>query len=75
MDVRIEMNGASAGQTGTAGGTYNGSADHSRSGRQQAGNADSSSSEKLFVGQQFSPPAAAIATSGNRYNARLDIRV
>jgi len=75
IDVRIDMNGANAGQTGTAGGMYNGSADQSRSGRPQAGNADSSSSGNRLAGQQFSPAAAAMATSDGRFNARLDIRV
>jgi hypothetical protein len=75
MDVRIDMNGASAGQTGTAGGMYNGSADPSGGGRQQAGNTNSSSSSNRLAGQQFSPAAAAIATSDSRINARLDIRV
>jgi hypothetical protein len=75
VDVRIDMNGASAGQTGTAGGMYNGSADQSRGGRPQAGNADSSSSGNRLAGQQFSPAAAAMATSDGRFNARLDIRV
>jgi hypothetical protein len=75
MDVRIEMNGTSAGQTGTTGGMYNGSADQSRGGRQQAGNADSSSSGNRFTGQQMSPVASAMATSDRGVNARLDIRV
>jgi hypothetical protein len=75
MDVRIEMNGDSAGQTGTAGGMYNGSADQSREGRQQAGSTNTSSSSNRLAGQQFSPAAAAIATSDSRFNARLDIRV
>lgn len=75
MDVRIEMNGSSAGQTGTEGGMYNGSADQSRGGRPQAGNADSSSSGNRFSGQQLSPVASSAATSDGRFNARLDIRV
>jgi hypothetical protein len=75
MDVRIEMNGASAGQTGTTGGMYNGSSDQSRGGRQQAGNADSSSSGNRFTGQQLSPAVSAMATSDRGVNARLDIRV
>jgi len=75
MDVRIEMNGTSAGQTGTAGGMYNGSADQSRGGRHQAGNADSSSSGNRFAGQQLSPVVSPAATSDRGFNARLDIRV
>jgi hypothetical protein len=75
MDVRIEMNGASAGQTGTAGGMYNGSADQSRGGRHQAGNTDSSSSGNRFAGQQLSPAVSPAATSDRGVNARLDIRV
>jgi hypothetical protein len=75
MDVRIDMNGASAGQTGTAGGLYNGSADQSRGGRQQAGNADSSSSGNRFAGQQLSPGVSEMTTSDRGFNARLDIRV
>ena len=74
-DVRIDMNGASAGQTGTAGGMYNGSADQSRGGRHQVGNADSSSSGNRLDGQQLSPVASATATSGGGVSARLDIRV
>jgi hypothetical protein len=75
IDVRIDMNGANAGQTGTAGGMYNGSADQSQGGRHPAGNADSSSSGNRFAGQQLSPGASAAATSDGGFNARLDIRV
>jgi hypothetical protein len=75
MDVRIEMNGASAGQTGTAGGMYNGSADQSRGGRHQAGNAESNSSGNRFAGQQLSPAVSPAATSDRGLNVRLDIRV
>ena len=75
MDVRIDMNGASAGQTGTPGGTDNGSADPSRGGRQQAGNADSSFSGNHLGGLQLSPAAATLTTGDSGFNARLDIRV
>jgi hypothetical protein len=75
MDVRIDMNGTSAGQTGTTGGMSNGSADQSRGDRQQSGNADSSYSGNRHTEQQFSPAAAAMATGGGGFNTRLDIRV
>jgi hypothetical protein len=74
MEVRIDMNGASAGQTGTPGGMDNGSADQSRGGRHQAGNPNSSFSSTHLGGQQLSS-AAAMATSDSGFNARLDIRV
>jgi hypothetical protein len=76
MDVRIDMNGASAGQIGTSSGMPDGSAGQSRGGRQQAGNhADSSYSDNPLAGQQLSTAALAATMSENALNARLDIRV
>jgi hypothetical protein len=75
VELRIDMNGASSGQTGTAGGMYSGSADQSGGGRHQSGNADSSSSGSRLAGQQLSPAASVAATSDSGFNARLDIRV
>jgi len=76
MDVRIDMSGAGAGQTGTFSGVSNGSADQSRGGRQQAGNhADSSNSGNGLAVQQLSPAVSAMATSESGFNARLDIRI
>jgi hypothetical protein len=75
VNVRIDMNGQGAGQgTGTSGGMSNGSADESRGGRQQAGSAASSGSVNRIGERQPAPVAAAVAT-GDRLNARLDIRI
>jgi hypothetical protein len=72
VDVRIDMNGAAAGQgTGTFGGTANGSAEQSRSSRQQAGNIAQSQPGIGTVEQQFSSAAVAVPTG----YAHLDIRV
>jgi hypothetical protein len=75
MDVRIDMNGASVRQSGTPNEMSNGSADPSRGGRQQASNANLSSSGNHLTGQRISPIASAVATRDNGLNARLDIRV
>ena len=75
VNVRIDMNGQGAGRgTGTSGGMSNGSADDSRSGRQNAGSAASSGSERGITERQSAHAVTAMAT-GDRLNARLDIRV
>jgi hypothetical protein len=75
MDVRIDMNGASVRQSGTPNEMSNGSADPSRGGRQQTGNANLSSLGNHLTGQRISPIASGVATRDNGLNARLDIRV
>ncbi len=75
VNVRIDMTGQGAGQaTGTSGGMSNGSADESRGGRQQAGSSASSVSGDRSAERQPTQAVAAIAT-GDRLNARLDIRI
>jgi len=73
MDVRIDMNGAAAGQgTGSFGGMSNGSGNSTNSGsRQQTGGMAASRTGGSVAEQQFSPVAAALPTG----YARLDIRV
>jgi hypothetical protein len=76
IDVRIDMNGAATGQNaGTSAGMYNGSADQSRGGRQQAGNAPSGYVGNGVVEQQLSTAAAAMTAGYAPLEARLDIRV
>jgi hypothetical protein len=74
-DVRIDMNGANAGQTGTAGGMCNNSASQSRDDRPQVGSANSSYSSNRLDGQQLVPDPSAMVTGNGGLNARLDIRV
>ena len=60
MDVRIDMNGQAAGHgTGMLPGTSHGSADGSRSDRQQKGGGDRASQYVGFAGQ-----VSAIAAAG-----------
>lgn len=76
VNVRIDMNGGTAGQgAGTSGGMSNGSADQSRSGRQQSSNAASSYASNSVVERQMFSAASAATTGYGSLNARLDIRV
>jgi len=76
MNVRIDLNGTNTtGQgAGTFGGASHGSANQSQSGRQQPGSAapDYSGSASVL---QFSPVAAAMASSDGSLNSHLDITV
>jgi hypothetical protein len=75
MDVRIDMNGAAAGQgTGTYSSTSNGSSDGSRGERQQPGGGDASNSVTTVDGRQFSPAVATGIGQGSN-STRLDITV
>jgi len=74
VDVRIDMNGQQSTHGSSAfGDSSNGSADGSRGGRQQGGNAAPHYSGTEGNGQQFSPASAATAVDGGS-NSRLDIR-
>ncbi len=76
MNVRIDTNGQAAGQSaGTSTSMSNGSADQSRSDRQQSGGGPSRQSGEGFAGELNSIPAAVLPPAESRLDARLDIRV
>jgi hypothetical protein len=76
LDVRIDVNGDRSGQgAGTSSSMSNGSADQSRSGRQQPGNAVSNYGGNSVVEGQLSTVSSAATASYDRLDARLDIRV
>jgi hypothetical protein len=76
MDVRIDVNGDRSGQgAGTSSSMSNGSADQSRSGRQQSGNSASNYGGNSVVEGQSSAVLSTATASYDRLDARLDIRV
>jgi hypothetical protein len=76
MNVRIDTNGQPAGQSaGTAASMSNGSADQSRSDRQQRGSGSPRQSGEGFAGELNSLPTSMLPSADSRFDARLDIRV
>jgi hypothetical protein len=72
MNVRIDLNGAAAGQgTANFGGSGHGSQDQSHSGKQPTGGMSASSSSIGAVEKQFSPVGVVMPSGYDR----LDIRV
>jgi hypothetical protein len=74
VDVRIDMNGQGQG-TGTSSGMSNGSSDHSRESRGQAGSSGSAFSRAGLAEPASSVSGSVIATGNSGTSSRLDITV